>query len=237
MNFVAPADDAIPEFLDRRPFIGTFSNLDMFRSKCEYRFYRTYIKRDQQYVESPEMKWGNTVHDAFAERLAPPKLPLPDDMRQWETFAEPFDKYKVLCEQKLAMTDRAALADYWKAPWFRGKADAVVLHPEKQMAFIADWKTGNSKYEDPFELATNALLVKIKYPEIKKVVGSYIWLKENRVGQQYDLSDFKGTFLEIKRLMDLVLEKRASGEWLKQRSGLCGYCSVSDCEHWYEARK
>lgn len=237
MSVAAVDHNTIPPFLDRRPFIGTFSNLDMFRSKCEHRFYRTYIKRDQTYVESPEMAWGNQVHDAFAERLAPPKRPLPDSMRHWEGFATPFDKYDVKCEQKLAMTDRAQLADYWKNPWFRGKADAVVLQLDKGMAFIADWKTGNSKYEDPFELATNALLLKIKYPELKKVLGSYVWLKENRMGQQYDVSDFKGTFLEIQRLMNLVLEKRASGDWLKQRSGLCGYCSVSDCENWYEAKK
>jgi hypothetical protein len=105
------------------------------------------------------------------------------------------------------------------------------------MAFILDPKTGNSKYEDPFELATNALLLKVKYPELKKVVGSYGWLKENRMGQQYDLSDFKRTFVEIQRLMRLVAEKRASGEWFKKKSGLCGFCGVADCENWFEAKK
>ena len=89
------------------------------------------------------------------------------------------------------------------------------------MGFICDWKTGGSKYEDPFELATNALLLKVKYPELKKIVGSYAWLKENRMSQQYDLSDFKGTFMEITRLMKLIAEKRQSGEWVKRKSGLC----------------
>ena len=234
MNIALPADGSIPTFLDRRPFVGTFTNLNTFRSTCEHQFYRRYIKRDQPYVETEAMAWGNEVHAAFEHRLQARK-PLPDAMRQWETFAAPFDKYKIQVEQKLGMTERAKIADYWKDPWFRGKADAVVINGTT--GFIIDWKTGKSNYEDPFELATNALLLKVKYPELKKIVGSYAWLKENRKSQQSDLSDFKSTVLEITRLMNLVAEKRKSNEWIKRKSGLCGFCSVSDCENWYEAKK
>lgn len=230
-------DNGLAKMIDYpRPFVGTYTNLQAFRN-CEHAMYRRYILRDQPFVKTAAMAWGDTVHDAFVERLTATKRPLPETMRQWERFAVPFDKYDVLCEQKLAMSDRGTLADYWKDPWFRGKADAVVLHLPKQMAYIADWKTGGSKYEDPFELATNALLLKVKYPELKTVVGSYVWLKEDRVGRQYDVSDFKATFVEIRRLMTLVMEKRASGEWLKQKSGLCGWCSVEDCEHRYVAQR
>src|ERR1700733_22580 len=229
MNLATPTNDWIPNFLDRRPFVGTFTNLDQLRSKCEHKFYRTYIKRDQKYVETPEMKFGNDVHAAFEHRLGQQRQPLPESMRAWEHFAAPFDKYQVLVEQKLGMTERAGVTGFWDSDvWFRGKADTVVINGAT--GFIADWKTGKSNYEDPFELATNALLLKVKYPELKKVVGSYGWLKENRMGQQYDLSDFKRTFVEIQRLMALVMEKRKSGEWIKKKSGLCGYCSCNDCE-------
>ena len=228
--------DAIPGFLDRRPFVGTFTNLNTFRGTCEHQFYRRYIKKDQPYVESPAMKFGNEVHTAFEHRLAS-QVPLPEQFRQWEHFAAPFDKYQVMTEQKLGMTAQARVTGYWDSDcWFRGKADSVILDLPKAMAFIADWKTGKSNYEDPFELATNALLLKIKYPELKKVLGSYAWLKENRMSQRYDLSDFKGTFMEITRLMGLVAEKRKSNEWIKRKSGLCGYCSVEDCENFYRAK-
>lgn len=235
MNLALPADGSIPDFLDRRPFIGTFTNLNTFRGTCEHQFYRRYIKKDQPYVESPAMEFGNEVHTAFEHRLASRK-PLPEQFRQWEHFAAPFDKYQVMVEQKLGMTDRARVTGYWDNDcWFRGKADTTVINGAT--AYIADWKTGKSNYEDPFELATNALLLKIKYPELKKVVGSYAWLKENRMSQQYDLSDFKATFMEITRLMHLVAEKRKSGEWVKRKSGLCGFCSVSDCENHFVAQK
>jgi hypothetical protein len=224
----------IPAFLDRRPFVGTYSNLHTFRDVCEEQFQRRYIKKDQPYVESPEMAWGNAVHTAFENRVGKGKV-LPDDMRQWEHFAQPFDKFKVLCEQKWGMNEQARKTGYFDNDvFFRGKTDCAVVEGERAM--LTDWKSGSSKYEDPFELATNAVLLKVQFPEVKKVVGRYIWLKENRAGQMYDLSDFKGTWGEMRRLMALVAEKRKSGEWIKKKSGLCGYCSVSDCENHYVAR-
>ena len=226
----------IPPFLDRRPFVGTFTNLNTFKAVCEHQAYRRYIKKDQPYVETPEMKWGNEVHTAFEHRLSNARKPLPENMRQWDNFATPFDKYNVLTEVKMGMTDRARSTGFFDNDvWFRGKADAAIINGKT--AYIIDWKSGGSKYEDPFELETNALLLKIKFPELTKVVGSYAWLKENRMSKQYDLSRFKETFLEIKRLMELIAEKRVSGEWVKRKSGLCGFCSVSDCEHHYVAAK
>lgn len=232
----APTED-IPAFLDRRPFVGTFTNLQAFRN-CEHAFYRRYIKRDQPYVESEAMRFGNEVHAAFEQRLSVTHKPLPLSMQCWEHFAIPFDKYEVLTEKKLGMTERARQTGFFDADvWFRGKMDAVILQLDKGLAFIADWKTGKSTFEDPFELTTNALLLKINYPELKKVLGSYAWLKENRMSQQYDLSDFKSTFMEVSRLMKLVAQNKKTGEWAKKKSGLCGWCSVYDCEHYFVAQK
>src|SRR6202044_2371324 len=102
----------VPAFLDRRPFVGTYSNLHTFRDVCEEQFQRRYIKKDQPYVESPEMAWGNKVHEAFEKRVGKGQV-LPDDMRQWEHFAQPFDKFKVLCEQKWGMNEQARKTGYF----------------------------------------------------------------------------------------------------------------------------
>ena len=229
-----PADLSIPSFLDRRPFVASYSALDQFK-KCPHKFYRQYIVKDQPYIETPERKYGNDVHAAFAQRLSS-KQPLPESMRKWERFAYPFDGYQVLVEQKLGMTERAASTGFWDNDvWFRGTPDAAVIKDDK--AFILDWKSGNSKYEDPFELETNALLLKMKFPQLQKVVGSYAWLKEDRVGNQYDLSDFKKTYLAVMSLVVAIKAKIVSSEWPKQKSSLCGWCSVEDCEYYYVAKK
>jgi hypothetical protein len=224
----------IPAFLDRRPFIGTYTNLNQFRN-CEHAMYRRYVLKDQKYAETPEMKWGNEVHTAFEKRIGK-GIVLPENMKDWDKHAQPFDKYDVLVEQKLGMTNKGTATGFWDNDvWFRGKNDVTVILNDK--ALLTDFKTGSSRFEDPFELKTNALLLKAQHPELRSVVGRYIFLKEDRVGQMHDLSDFQATWLEINRLMNLITEKRKSGEWVKKKSGLCGWCSVSDCENHYVAQR
>jgi hypothetical protein len=181
------------------------------------------------------MKFGNEVHSALELRVSGGK-PLPQTMEQWEAFARPFDGQQAKVEQKMGINDQGRAVGFWDGSvWFRGKADCAIIRGDT--AYLADWKTGKSTYEDPFELETNAVLLHAKNPQLKKIMGSYVWLKENRVGEVYDLSDTMKTWREICRLMAEILERKKTGEFEKTKSGLCGYCSVEDCEHHYVAKK
>jgi hypothetical protein len=163
-------------------------------------------------------------------------------MQQWEQFAVPFDSIRnvpqdiapsVKCEQKLGCTSAGVVTDFWSPTvWFRGKIDVHVIRGD--VAAIYDWKTGSAKYEDPFELATGAVLLKLNYRNLKTIVGNYVWLKENRLGTRYDLSDFRKTWDEINRIVGLIESDLAAGKFRKQKSGLCGYCGVKDCENYRE---
>ena len=221
----------IPPFLDRRaskPLIYTYTMLSAYHN-CGHAMYRRYIKRDIPYVETPEMKRGNDVHTAFEHRVGSHK-PLPEAMAPWERFASALDGRGANVELKLAVTKEGLTTGYWDADcWFRGKIDVTIRQSDR--AYIRDWKTGGSKYEDPFELETNALLLKARYPELQNVKGDYVWLKEDRIGQSYDLSGFAATWKEINRLVALIEADRESGGFEKRRSGLCGWCDVRDCEN------
>ena len=224
----------IPAFLDRRPFVGTYTNLHTFRDVCEHQAYRRYVIKDQPFFETEPMKFGKEAHTALEGRVGKGKV-LPDNMRQWEKHCTPFDQYTVMTEQKLAINDKGQPTGYFdKDVFFRGQADVVVMLNDK--ALFTDWKTGNPRYAETFELATGALLLKAKYPQLRTIVGRFIFLKDDQVGKMENLSDFQSTWLEITRLMNLIAEKRKTGEWVKKKSGLCGYCSVSDCENHYVAR-
>jgi len=228
VNVPLPSDLSIPPFLDRRKLVYTYTMLSAYKN-CGHAMFRRYIKKDIPYVETPEMKWGNDVHTAFEHRVGSGK-PLPTTMQQWESFASPFSNRGAICEQKLGITKEGRPTGYWDNDcWFRGKVDLAIFHDAK--AFINDWKTGGSKYEDPFELEVGALLLKAKYPELTLVKGSYTWLKENRVGQMYDLSRFRDAWNEINRVIAKIEADRQSGEFEKNRSGLCGWCDCLDCEH------
>lgn len=236
-----------------KTLVGTFTILDTYR-KCPEQMAHRYVLKDLGlFVETPEMAWGNMVHSAFEHRVGAKKplpaevnkpLPIGPDgiarfekfnMQQWEPFAAPFDVLPVKVEQKLGVTAEGKPCDFWdKAVWFRGKADVTTI--QKQACYIPDWKTGSSKFEDPFELATQALLVQAHNPHVRVLKGNYVWLKENRVGQPYDLSDTRETWREICRLMGEIEADIKSGNWEKQQSGLCGWCPVQKCEHWRPRR-
>jgi len=234
MSGDATDDLTIPAFLDRRKIVYTYTMLSAYKN-CGHQMFRRYVKKDIPYVETPEMKWGKDVHTAFEHRVGSGK-PLPTIMQQWESFAAPFDSRGAVTEQKLGFTHEGRSTGFWDSDcWFRGVVDLTLKNGST--AYINDWKTGGSKFEDPFELEIGALLLKAKYPELKLVRGSYTWLKENRVSQPYDLSRFRDTWDEINRLVELVEEDRKVGYFEKKQSGLCqGWCDVKDCEHWRPKR-
>ncbi len=221
----------IPAFLDRRkpkPLVYSYSLLNNYANVCPHQTYRRYVKKDQKFVETPQMKWGNDVHSAMEFRLG--GKPLPPGMQQWEPLVAPLAARSAVAEQKLGITRTAKPCGFFDDPvWFRGKIDVTLL--EGTTACIVDFKTGNSSYEDPFELETNALLLHARHPHLKQIKGFYVWLKENRVGKPYDL-DTNGAW---HRVCELVDRFEADKTFEKRKSGLCGYCSVGDCEHHYVA--
>lgn len=205
--------------------VYTYSNLNTFKNVCPHQFFRRYVKKDIKFVESEAIKWGNEVHTAFEHRVVGGK-PLPLPMQQWEHFAKPLDGRGARCEVKLGITREGKSCDYWaKDVWLRGKVDVVVANGDA--AIILDWKTGSSKFESSFELEVGALLLKAQHPALDRIAGRYVWLKEDRLGQDYDLSNTQVTFHNVHGIVSEIEQ----GGFVKRPSGLCGWCDVMDCEH------
>jgi hypothetical protein len=220
----------IPHVLDRRPLIWSFSMLKAFRDICPHQGAARYIRRSVQFVETPEIKWGNAVHTAFEHRVGGGR-PLPQDMQQWECFAAPLDKFEgKLVEQKYGVTSEGRPCEFFaKDVWGRGKLDVVIVRDDS--AYLPDWKTGNSRYEDPFELRVNAALLHARMPRLKRIMGQYVWLKDNRLGEMYDLSDTAATWKEIGEIVTTIHNWRTIDDYPKRQSPLCGWCPVTECEH------
>ncbi len=233
MNVAVTADD-IPAFLDRRPFVWSFSALAAFKN-CPYRFYRQYIVRDQPYLETPERKRGNDIHSAMERRIAS-RQPLPDDMRHWEPFAAPFENKGAFAEVKLGITKEGYPTGFWdNNVWGRGTADVVLIRDDT--AYLPDWKHTNKSREEPFELEIMGLLVHAKYPHLKRIKAQYAWLRENRMGVLHDVSDTRRTWDTVCSLVAEIGELRKQNNFAKRKTPLCGWCSIRECENWFEARK
>ncbi len=219
----------IPAFLDRRPLVGSYTNMHCFEDICAYQAYRRYVLKDIVFVPTKESEFGNAVHTAFELRVGGGK-PLPLEMADWERFAAPFDGRGAKVEQKLGLTVEGKACGFFdNNVRFRVKVDLAIVNGGT--CYMADWKSGSSKYEDPFELAIGAMHLHALHPSLTKIVGNYVWLKENRVGQLYNLSETNKTWEKANRILSKMETAKTSGDWPKRKSGLCGWCPVLDCEH------
>lgn len=215
-----------------KPLVYSFTLLKTADS-CMYKCYRMYVKKDIPFFETAEMKWGNEVHSAFEYRLG--GKPLPENMRHWEPLVVTYVERKARPEMKVGITrDGKPCGFFGDGVWLRGKIDATMI--AGTAAFLPDWKTGSSKYEDPFELEIQALMLKAANPYLVKIAGHYVWLKEDRIGGTHDLSDFQVTWAKVHNKVEVIEDAMKDGEWPKTKTPLCGYCSVKDCEHWFDAR-
>lgn len=231
--------DDIPAFLRRdprtnqmptpafKPLTLTYTILNTY-DICPHQMYRRYIKKDLKFVETPEMKWGNDVHSAMEHRMG--GKPLPENMRHWEPIASAIADRKPRTEQQLAITRFITPVDYWHKTdaFFRGKNDITLINGTKALLF--DFKTGGSRYENPFELETNAMLIHAHNPQLTEISGSFVWLKEDRIGKVYPLSDTRSTWAKVNNKAEEIRDRQASNEWEKKQGPLCGWCNVEDCE-------
>jgi hypothetical protein len=128
---------------------------------CLYKAYRQYVKRDLPFDRTPEIEWGNKVHEAMEYRIG--GKPLPQDMMHWEPIVSAYVDRKAKPEKKTGITKDCKPTGFFdKDVWLRCKIDVTMLNGSN--VFLSDFKTGNSRYEDPFELEIQALTLKAAIP-------------------------------------------------------------------------
>ena len=206
-----------------KPVVGSYSLLNTYEI-CPHQAFRRYVAKDIPFVESPEMAHGNTVHNGMEMRLKRGTVAYPE----YEKFAAPLAAQGAEAELKFGITAAGKPVDFFgEGVWFRGKIDVVTV--QGSFGFIADWKTGKVR-ENPDEIQIFGLMTKIRKPALERISGAYIWLKEQKIGKVYDLSDFAATWTRLKARMDAVHDSQAREWWPKTQGPLCSWCSVTDCE-------
>ncbi len=194
---------------------------------CPKQAFHRYVLKDIKFVATEQITWGTTVHDALDARMSQGK-PLPDSCKPYEKYVLTLEPLKPVTESKVAIKrDGSPVSYYDEAVWFRGKADVVAIRGNAGLFF--DWKTGNSKYESPYELELHAMAFQAAHPEIEKMTGHYIWLKDDRVGKAHDVSNFGETLECLQEKADEIEMCFKRGEWRTRQGPLCGFCPVLSC--------
>jgi CRISPR/Cas system-associated exonuclease Cas4 (RecB family) len=196
---------------------------------CPRRWHHMYWLKDLPREEKSEAQtYGDRVHDAMKSRLRIGKE-LPDEFKACEPLAAQVvgAKHTMHVEVKLGAKwdgDRVVSCDFFDPDvWGRGTIDVALLNGSD--ALVLDWKTGKVR-EDPKELELQAMLLRIKHPSLTRITGHYVWLKENRVGQRFDLSDFAGAYRYVQKTLKEIEGRLERNDWPPDEGPLCGYCPV-----------
>lgn len=199
--------------------------------RCPKQAYHKYVLRDQPYVETQAIKWGNEVHKALELAINTGK-PLPEGMEGYGKYLSALGE-GCKAELELGVTYEGKPCGFWDTQcFFRGKID--VLKRVGDTAFIVDWKTGKPR-EDPAELYAHGMLVQIHSAGCSALKGAYVWLKEGKVGPSYDLRENSPAMItlgNIRRLRAEMEQRQQTGtEWPAKQNPLCGWCSVKTCRY------
>jgi hypothetical protein len=193
--------------------------------KCPKAFMERYIKRSVPYVEGEAQRYGNEVHRAMQLYIGHGRS-LPEHLRQFSHFGnfDLTDREEIFTELELGITrENKHCGFYADDCFFRGKVDLVLA--DDKLACLFDWKTGKP-YEDDDELQLHAMLVKARFPEVKHWRGWFVWLRENRLGQEHTLSPGKTFGKLVKRVEALDITDDTP-----RKNNLCPWCPVASCKH------
>ncbi len=207
----------------------SFTSLNDYRV-CPHRFYHKHVAKDcPTELKSSQQKSGNVVHDALRKRI---KLrePLPEDCAHLEHIVNQVEKFNPdsikYIETELAIDhDGNKIAYNDHRALIRSRPDLAICNAPH--AVLVDWKSGNV-WEDPLELAVQALLLRAHRPELTTISGFYVWLKLPKVGTLHvDVVNDTGRTLRNLQMTRKSMDRRLeANDWPSDEGPLCGWCPV-----------
>ena len=215
----------------------SYSSLKLFET-CPRKYQAEKVTKEVPFEQGEAALYGEQCHKAAEEYIRDGK---PIDPRF--SFIQPYlDKLNAIagtkhCEMKLGVKrqdGRLVACDFFDPEvWFRGIADLVILDGDR--AWVIDYKTGKSaRYADVRQLALMSAALFLKYPDLKKIKTSLLFV----VSKEFVKEDFHKEFgLSVFSELNGLLEARStayeSDVWNPRPNGLCRkFCGVKSCPHY-----
>lgn len=211
-----------------KPLVWSYSLLNTYNN-CPRKAQAQYITKEIKWEQSSEAAHGDHVHGVLESAVKFKQFPpIPYDNANpflHNIYSMPYKELRA--EQKIGVDrDWNSTEFFGTNVWGRGKLDVTCVLNDTS-AILFDWKTGKT-YEDPFELQVQSVLLKALIPSLTKVKGCYVWLKAEKWGEVYDLSNFE----EIRRKIEGIVDKIEQKIFYAKPNPLCGWCQLKNCAHW-----
>ena len=214
----------------------SFSVLSTFET-CRKKYYHLKVIKDTKDGDSDAARDGKAVHTAMYNRVIK-GLPLPIPMRQYEKLAARFAdaKGEKHGEMKMCLNPAFEPVDWFADDaWVRAIVDLLIVNGDT--AIITDWKTGKVKL-DWTQLKLAACILSRLMPEIKTFKLVFVWLRSSKISSESISHDeLKNVWMELlPRVKEIEIAKQTT-DFPASESGLCGWCPVTSCPHWFDRDK
>lgn len=214
----------------------SFSALSVFKT-CRKKFYHLRILKDVKDGDSEAAADGKFIHDKLYQYVIKGAA-LPITLRQHKKVADAYRARGEKCddiqgELKLCLNDKLSPVDWFaKDAWVRAIVDLLLV--KGKTAILVDWKTGKRKPEwDQLELS--AALLSRYMPEIEEFHLVFEWLRDGeRDTAVVKKSEMKQVWMKFFPIVSDIEEAEATTNFPATKSGLCGWCPVEHCPHWYD---
>lgn len=217
----------------------SFSALSVFRT-CRKKFYHLKVAKDVKDGDSEAAFEGKVKHQALYDYVFEGKA-LPVNMRPFQKTADAYKKRGGQCdtfqgELKLCLdADFDPVEWFAKTAWVRAILDLLLV--KGNVAMLVDWKTGKRKDDfDQLELA--AAILSRYMPEIEEFHLVFEWLQDGgRSSPEYGplkKPDMKKVWLKFLPDVNEIELARKTTDFPATESGLCGWCPVTSCPHWFD---
>lgn len=117
---------------------------------------------------------------------------------------------------------------------WHGVADLVIINRKSGTCYSIDYKTSkNARYADVTQLDLVACGLFAKFPEVKRIKSALMFVVSKEFIKAEHVAETKQKYIDkvlphIERLEGAF----ESGVWNAKQGALCGWCPVTDCEHY-----
>jgi hypothetical protein len=214
----------------------SFSALSVFET-CRKKFYHLKVAKDVKDGDSEAASEGKAKHEALYNYVFKDK-PLPINMRMYQKVADAYKSRKgrvddIQGELKLCLDDKFQPVEWFaKTAWVRAILDLLLVRGN--VAVLVDWKTGKRK-DDFTQLELAAAILSQYMPELEEFHLIFEWLQDGeRSKQVIKKDDLKQVWTNFLPRVNEIEEARKTTEFPASPSGLCGWCPVTSCPHWFD---
>jgi hypothetical protein len=215
-----------------KPFSWSFTALTNFEG-CSARYAAEKFYCTTQWVDTPQIIWGNRVHGTSEDMLKGKPVTDLEAYEPVRKYVEAFLKQRalgadVIAEQEIALTrDMKPVSWFAKDAWFRVKLDVVIVRGN--VANLYDYKTGKFK-DDPDQLKICAAAHSIVRPDVDVYNPKYIWTQDQAVSgcDAIAKKDIPGIWEGVLGRVARMEQAWAAENFPARPSGLCPWCPIYD---------